>query len=113
MVMNKFDNKYFFSSGKYLCLPSKNNPKVILAVNDPITIKNSFKLYNPFSQKAKLLKKVSFFLFLKTYRFSETIFSVLKESKSDFVQHLENKLKIPIQTSLYFSTVKDKVILQL
>lgn len=103
----------FFSSGKYLYLPSKFDPKVILAVNDPITARNSFKLYNPFSKKAKLLKRISSFLVLNTNRISERIFSISNESKSDFIQYLEDKLKITIRTSLYFSTAKDKVVLQL
>ena len=44
----------FFSSNQYLFLPTKRNPKVALVIDDVNLIDNAFKLYNPFSKKAKI-----------------------------------------------------------
>ena len=46
----------FFSEDIYLCVPSSKNPKVVLAVGKSLLAKQSFKLYNPFSKKAKFFK---------------------------------------------------------
>ena len=102
----------FFSSNKYIFLPSKKNPKVALVVDSSSYSKNSFKLYNPFSKKAKLFKSVAYILFTKL----NTIFNLIgnkEEESSKFIKYLEKKLNSKIISSVYFATLKDKVVLQL
>lgn len=101
----------FFSSNRYLFLPTKNNPKVALSVDDAILAQNSFKLYNPFSSKAKIFKNLSRFAFVSLNIFSR--FFGLQKSKSEFIIHLEKLLNQPVVASIYFATAKDKVVLQL
>lgn len=103
----------FLSQNSYLSLPSSKNPKVILAVDDKIIAENSFKVYNPFSIEAKLWKKLNVFLLRNINKTLPKIIPSHKIEKSDFVIFLENKLKKPIITSLYFSTAKDKVVIQI
>ena len=52
----------FFSDNKYIVLPTKTKPKVFLSIDNNCK-KNSFKLYQPFSFKAKLLKSIAFYFF--------------------------------------------------
>ena len=101
----------FFSSSSYIFLPTKNNPKVALAIDNTALSRNSFKLYNPFSSKAKLLKQVVEFSYLNLNNISK-IFSK-REEKSDFVIYLEKLLKQSLVVSIYFATIYDKVVLQL
>ena len=42
----------FFSLNSYIYLPTKQNPKVALVVDNSDLANNAFKLYNPFSFKA-------------------------------------------------------------
>ena len=102
----------FFSYNSYLFLPTKQNPKVALAIDNPILAHNAFKLYNPFSKKAQVLKKSFAFLVVNINALSQIIFSVKKE-KSKIVEYLENKLDQKLIVSLYFATANDKVVLQL
>jgi len=106
--MNAID---FLSSNSYIYLPTKNNPKVILAVDNAKMSTNSFKLYNPFSVKAKLLKKISKF----TCTYSNGIVRLFldKKEKADFINYLENILNESLVVSVYFGTILDKVVLQL
>jgi len=99
----------FFSEDKYVHLPSKTNPRVSLAVSDVSTLLNSFKLYNPFSVKARVLKKASQFVLKK----APNLFLGKAHKKSDFVAYLEQVLEIKLKTSVYWATSKDKVVLQL
>ena len=100
-----------FSSNRYIFLPTKKNPKVAISVDGFDFVKNGFKLYNPFSLKAKIFKKVvmSFYLYLNILG---KFFSIKKE-KSDFINYLEVLLKQPLVVSVYFATINDKVVLQL
>ena len=102
----------FFSSNKYIFLPTKNNPKVALVVNNSSLAKNAFKLYNPFSSKAKRFKNVMEFCFVGLNIIFKPFLSVKKE-KSDFIKYLENELGQELVVSLYFATIKDKIVLQL
>jgi len=101
----------FFSSSSYIWLPTKNNPKVALCVDDSLLAKNSFKLYNPFSSKAKVFKSVSEFSFTSLNLFFKLL--TTKKEKSEFINYLENLLDQPLIISIYFATAKDKVVLQL
>jgi len=103
----------FFSANSYIYLPTSKNPKVALAVDNATLTKNAFKLYNPFSSKAKLLKKVSAMTFTHVNAVAKKVWSVQEKEKSDFVTYLEKKLDTPLVTSLYFATIQDKVVMQL
>ena len=107
------DATKFFSSNKYALLPTSDNPKVALVVDNPILAKNSFKLYSPFSKKAKALKKTSVFVFTYVNRLSKFLWGMRKEEKSEFISYLEIKLNKSLISSLYFSTIQDKVVIQL
>ena len=102
----------FLSENKYLYLPTKSNPKVALVVDNSSYGENSFKLYNPFSKKAKLFKNITYFLFTKL----NIVFNFIgnkEEESSNFIKYLEKKLNSKIISSVYFATLKDKVVLQL
>jgi len=103
----------FFSKNNYLYLPTKKNPKVALAVDNIDVAKNAFKLYNPFSRKAKILKSIASKLYVNCNTVANKLrFTNLKPT-SEFVKYLERKLEITLITSIYFATEKDKVVLQL
>ena len=104
------DNK-FFSLNSYIFLPTKNNPKVALAIDNATLSRNSFKLYNPFSKKAQILKNIIEFTTINM-NFSTQIFTQ-KKVKSVFIKYLEKLLKQPLVSSLYFATINDKVVIQL
>ncbi|NMH87635.1 hypothetical protein [Flavivirga algicola] len=103
----------FFSEDRYVYLPSTKNPKVILAVSNAEIARNAHKLYNPFSFKAKVLKKISRFLFVSFNGLMLNLIKVKPLEKSDFINYLENKLQTRLTVSIYHATVKDKVVLQL
>ena len=64
----------FLSSNSYIYLPTSKNPKVALVVDNSALAQNAFKLYNPFSQKAKLFKKGGDFVkLLKVDNFDEAV----------------------------------------
>ena len=108
--MHKTD---FFSSNSYIYLPTSKNPKVALVVGNSALTENAFKLYNPFSQKAKLLKSVGRLAFKNFNAISKTVWRAKKKKKSDFVNYLEAKLEKSLVSSLYFSNINDKVVMQL
>lgn len=101
----------FFSGSNYLYLPTKNNPKVALAVDNTPVAKNAFKLYNPFSKKAQILKNIASGLYINC----NSIVSKLSTNttKSEFIKYLEHKLNKTLTVSIYYATEKDKVVLQL
>ncbi len=103
----------FLSLNNYIYLPTKKNPKVVLAVDSAVMSKNSYQLYNPFSSKAKAFKKVTAFLFSNCNRIARLFWQVHRGSKSSFIRYLEAKLGLPLVSSIYFATAKDKVVLQL
>lgn len=103
----------FFSINTYLYLPTASNPKVALAIDNKALANNAFKLYNPFSEKAKWLKKITRFLFLNGNFWLRKVAPVKKQSSSEFIQYLEKKLNLQLVSSIYFATAKDKVVLQL
>ena len=103
----------FFSSNEYVYLPTRENPKVALAIDNAELAKNAFKLYNPFSSKAQLLKKMMEAAFVKVNVVAKKLLWREKKEKSDFISHMENKLNKPLVSSLYFATIKDKVVMQL
>jgi hypothetical protein len=94
----------FFSSNKYIALPSKQNPRVMLALGTHAENIASFQLYNPLSLKAKLLKKIAF---------KFPFFNIVTKNRSDFIAFLESKLGQEITSSVYYSSCKYKVVLQL
>jgi len=108
--MNKND---FFSNNSYIFLPTRKNPKVVLAVNNSSQADNAFRLYNPFSFKAKCLKKTIWYLFSYFPTFAKLICRAEKGVKSDFLRYLEVKLEQTLVSSVYFATTGDKVVIQL
>lgn len=74
---------------------------------------NSFELYNPFSIKAKILKRLYSTLFSNFNKISIKFLTKKTKEKSNFIKHLEKKLQVSIVSSLYFSTARDKIVIQL
>ncbi|MEE9326114.1 MAG: hypothetical protein V3U71_02385 [Cocleimonas sp.] len=103
----------FFSANKYIYLPTRKNPKVVLTIDSAVLSKNSFQLYNPFSSKAKTFKKVISFFFNKFNSITRFFWKVEKENKSVFIEYLEEELNLSLISSIYYATAKDKVVLQL
>jgi hypothetical protein len=101
----------FFSSNRYMSLPTKNNPKVALCIDNSRLAKNAFKLYNPFSKKAQILKKFSFLLCVYCNFLSN--FIAIKQKKSAMVSYLEKLLEKGLHVSLYYATARDKIVMQL
>ncbi|MFC6876177.1 hypothetical protein ACFQZF_00710 [Flavobacterium myungsuense] len=104
----QFDD--FFSEGLFINLPF-HNPRVSLNVSSSSIVKQSFKLYNPFSLKAQILKKVVFFAVVNIPYFRETLSR--KFDSGSFIIHLEKTLKTQIHASLYYPTIAGKMVLQL
>lgn len=102
----------FYSNNRYVYLPNKKNPKVVLSIDNSTISKNAFKLYNPFSKKAILFKRVMNILYTKFNFFTKFILSE-KRNQSEFIDYLEKKLNTKLIVSIYFATLKDKVVLQL
>jgi len=99
----------FLSKGKYIMLPTKQSPKVYLNISDNNIKYNSFKLYNPFSLKARILKS----LVLNVNLFTNRLNNYNSEKKGKFIKYLENIFNRSIDSSIYISTDKNKIILQL
>lgn len=97
-------NIEFFSKNKYIVLPSKSNPRVYLAVDNKVLKINSFQLYNPFSVKGKVLKKIAYIF---------PYFNIVKRNKTGFVLFLEDLFNTDFVVSQYISTDKNTIILQL
>ena len=102
----------FLSENSYLMLPSSKNPKVILLVDNPSLAEQSFKLYNPFSIKARVLKKIVKFNLIYFNRCFKLLFAQKRE-RSKFVSFLEKELNQKVLVSLYSATNQNKVVLQL
>jgi hypothetical protein len=102
----------FYSSNTYIYLPTRSNPKVILSIDNSSISENAFKLYNPFSKKAKLFKSAMNILYTKFNFFTKLILSEEK-NQSEFIDYLEKKLNTKLIVSIYLATLKDKIVLQL
>lgn len=107
------NTKDFISKNVVFPLPTKANPKVYLAVGSSKIANLSFSLYNPFSNKGKVLKWLTKLLCVKCNRLALLILPVLKNSHSDFLKYLEEQLGKEFISSVYIATAKDKVVLQL
>jgi len=103
----------FLAAGVSIVLPTKKSPKVYLAIDNANIAKQSYKLYNPFSAKAKLLKYFTKFICVYLNTLAKTLLPNITHDKSKFIQDLENKFEEEIQSSIYFSTAKDKTVIQL
>ena len=103
----------FLSEGIYIKLPFGSNVKVFLSINSKEGSKLSFKLFNPFSKKARLFKFILRIFCVHLNFLSKIVFPTLKVKKSDFICFLNTKLALEITSSLYIATAKDKYVLQL
>lgn len=103
----------FFSEDTYLSIPNRKNPKVILAIGKKSIAKNSFKIYNPFSVKAKLFKSVIRFLYVNLNRVFLELFDFDKHENSEFISFLNEEFQVNFTSSIYNATLKDKVVVQL
>jgi len=101
------DINSFFSNSKYIVLPSPKKPKVFLAVDSALIANNSFRLYNPFSKKAKFLKSSVFKIlpFIRPF--------LKRKKRGDLIEFLENEFKKTLISSVYIATDNNKVVLQL
>jgi hypothetical protein len=103
----------FFSNDTYLSIPNSRNPKVILAIGASSLAKNSFKIYNPFSNKAKIFKSViSFFCIYLNSVFKKIVQLEVYEN-SEFINFLNTHFQKKFTSSIYNATLKDKVVIQL
>lgn len=107
--MNKLD---FFSQGEYLALPSFKKPKVMLNISSPEISILSFRLYNPFSKKARFLKGIFWVLTIRFVFFKKCLPCKSRE-KTPFLDYLEKELEMKLHSSIYYATASDKVVLQL
>ena len=104
----------FLSAGTFVVLPTKSNPRVFLSIDNGKVAKLAFNLYNPFSNKAKLLKAVLKFVCLHANPLGKVLAPTIKASKSELISFLEETLDTaPLTSSVYIATIKDKVVLQL
>jgi hypothetical protein len=103
----------FFSEDTYVSIPNRKNPKVILAIGGKSTTKNSFKIYNPFSLKAKLFKRVVRYFYVNFNAIILELFNFDKYENSEFINFLNEEFQIKFTTSIYNATLKDKVVVQL
>ena len=98
MIINKV-----FSNNRYIILPTIKHPKVYLCVEGDYKTR-SFKLYQPFSFKAKLLKAIAFYF---------PYFNIVQKERSKFIKYLDIKFNKYFTASLYLGTDKSKAIIQL
>jgi len=103
----------FLSQSKYIYVPNKKDPKIILAVDNRLTAQNSLKIFNPFSKKGRILKSLLIFIFYNLNPIARVLIPNNTIRKSQFISYLENKLDAQITTSIYFATAKDKVVVQI
>jgi hypothetical protein len=107
-------NTNFLTLGPYISLPSKHNPKVLLSAKSKNHTSLALNLYNPFTFKAKVYKFFINLIFVHFNFISKKFFTEKKSTKSDFITFLENAINTrPITSSVYFSTVKEKVVIQI
>lgn len=76
----------------------------MLAVGSKSEKINSFEFFKPHSIKAKLVKYLAI---------NFPIFNITYKKKSLFINYLENKLNAKFISSIYFSSCKQKVVIQL
>ena len=103
----------FFSEDTYLYVPSSKNPKVILAVGKSSLAKLSFKIYNPFSAKAKIFKKIVCFLAVNFNKILNKVAKVQVHKNSEFINFLNQQFDKKFTSSIYNATLQDKVVIQL
>lgn len=103
----------FFSESTYLCIPNSKDPKVVLAVGQSSFAKKSFKLYNPFSKKAKVFKSLAQFFCVHFNPVFREIIKLEKHENSEFIHFLNKKYDKKFTSSIYNATLKDKVVIQL
>ncbi|NRB37446.1 MAG: hypothetical protein HRU20_03130 [Pseudomonadales bacterium] len=103
----------FLSDGRYVTLPSKRSPRVILAVDSHQLASNAFKLFNPFSTKGKCFSFILKFLACYFNPLFRAIMADEVKEASLFIKYLEAKLGRQLISSVYLATVADKVVLQL
>ena len=103
----------YLSANKYLILPTPKNPRVFLIIDNEQAAINSFKLYNPFSKKARLLKRLMQYVFVNHNTLAKKLFAISIKTKSGFLSELEKNTGLTLSSSLYFSTDKNKIVLQL
>lgn len=103
----------FFSEDTYLYVPSSKNPKVILAVGKSSLAKLSFKIYNPFSAKAKIFKKIVWFLAVNFNKILNKVAKVQVHKNSEFINFLNQQFDKKFTSSIYNATLQDKVVIQL
>jgi tRNA A-37 threonylcarbamoyl transferase component Bud32 len=102
----------FLSHSVYLHLPTKQNCKVILDVANHRVASNSFKLYNPFSKKARLLKWAAQKCFVTLNPLFKGL-ATKQQVDSAFITYLESELGEDFTVSVYNATAGDKLVLQL
>jgi len=107
------DISSFTSSNRYISIPTKDNPKVMLAIDNNQISNNSFKLYNPFSKNGKYFKLILNILFSKLNIFSNFLYKTDLYEQSKFIDFLEKELNQKFISSIYLATDRDKVVLQL
>lgn len=103
----------FLSEDTYILLPTKSNPKVYLNISTKEKAKLAFLLYNPFSKKGKILKRITAFLCVYYNSIAKVILPTIQGEKSPFLVFLEEKLNAKLTSSVYIATAKDKIVLQL
>ena len=103
----------FFSENIYLCIPNSKDPKVVLAIGTGFLAKKSFKLYNPFSKKAKIFKSVARFFCVHLNSVFRKIIELDRHQNSEFIKFLNKKYDKKFTSSIYNATLKDKVVIQL
>ena len=103
----------FFSENTYVSIPNRKKPKVVLAIGRKSMAKNSFKIYNPFSVKAKIFKSVVRFFYVNFNAIILELFDFDKYDNSEFINFLNEEFQIKFTSSVYHATLKDKVVVQL
>ncbi|NQX84862.1 MAG: hypothetical protein HRT67_02980 [Flavobacteriaceae bacterium] len=85
---------------------------MILDVTNGGVASNAFKLYNPFSKKARVLKWAAKMCFVNL---NPLFKSLAKKHKVDsaFIAYLESELREDFSVSVYKATAKDKLVIQL
>ncbi|MDD7914971.1 hypothetical protein [Polaribacter ponticola] len=94
-------------------IPNSKNPKVIIAVGKSSLAKKSFKLYNPFSKKAKIFKSFARFFCVYFNNLFKKIIELQTQENSEFIRFLNQKFDKKFTSSIYKATLNDKVVIQL
>lgn len=99
----------FYSNCSYLWIPRKSSAKLALAVDNWAVTSNSFKLYTPHSRNGIFFK----YLMLSLVYFAKFLLATPRRPKSKFISYFENIIGQEIISSIYYSTDKSKVVLQI